>query len=876
MEVITTHVNADFDCLASLVAAKKIYPEARVVLSGSAERTVHEYLKHVGPAIEIDKIKHIDFGQVTRLIIVDTQDCERIGDFKSLVGQPQIEIHIYDHHPDCPGKIKADRAVIRKRGAATTILCEILSEKNLALTPEECTLMVLGIFQDTASMLSSSTTAEDFAAVSHLVEQGANLNTVSEFLHCRLNQEQLNVLNDLISDLQNHLINGMEIAIATASADHFVEDLAQVVHGIMDMENLSVLFALIRLDQRVYLICRSRSEGVNVAEVAHQFGGGGHAQAASATIRDQTLVQVREKLMEILNNIVRPLHLVRDIMHSPVVSVSLSDTVQLAEKTMTRFNLNTLPVLSGEKAVGLITRQTVEKAIHHKMGKEPVDEFMVRDFAVTTQDSFFKTIIPVIIEEKQKLVPVVHPDSGHLTGIVSRGDLLRVLYGDLVHGGPRKDSPLEGARGAAKSVKSLMKERLDKNVLDFLKSIAAVADRGGFTVYAVGGFVRDLLLGIENKDIDIVAEGDGIKFAELLGLEFGGKVKSHAKFATSVVILKDGSRIDVATARMEYYKHPAALPTVEISSIKSDLFRRDFTINSLAVKLNGDNAFCLIDHFNSEKDIKDKVIRVLHNLSFIEDPCRLFRAIRFEQRFGFRIGKQTEAFLKNAIKRKLVDHLSGWRLTNELILLLKENDPMSCIRRMQGFSLLNFISPQALQNPRSLKTLDRIEGVLSWSRMVPMNKTPDIWYIYFLGLLYDLDDPAFQNTVKRLSFPARLGKRLSESRESLRATCDILSAENDLKPDQVYDIFSGLSAETTIYLLARVDNDRANKYATLYLTQYHSQGELALTGDDLIRMGVQPGPVFQKVFKTLRTAKVNGEIKSRKEEIALVEKQFLQ
>ena len=211
-----------------------------------------------------------------------------------------------------------------------------------------------------------------------------------------------------------------------------------------------------------------------------------------------------------------------------------------------------------------------------------------------------------------------------------------------------------------------------------------------------------------------------------------------------------------------------------------------------------------------------------------------------------------------------------------MILLLKENDPMSCIRRMQGFSLLNFVSPKVLENPKSFQALDRIEGVLSWSRMVPMNKEPEVWYIYFLGLLYDLDDQAFQSTVQRLSFPARLGKRLCENRDSLRTTCDILSTGKDLRPDQVYEIFSGLSAETTIYLLARVNSDQANKYATLYLTQYQSQGKLALTGDDLIRMGVQPGPVFQKVFKTLRSAKVNGEIKSKKEEIALVEKQFLQ
>jgi tRNA nucleotidyltransferase (CCA-adding enzyme) len=562
-------------------------------------------------------------------------------------------------------------------------------------------------------------------------------------------------------------------------------------------------------------------------------------------------------------------------MHTPVVTAQKEDRIKTVEKTLTLFNLNTLPVIDNDIPVGLITRQIVEKALHHKLGETNVEDLMIQEFSVTAPDAYFKTITPIIIEEKQKLIPVVDSENGHLAGIVSRGDLLRVLQGDMsedegfIKSGRGKD------RRGYKNVKSLMKERLDKKLMSLFETIARIADGPNCAVYVVGGFVRDLLLGIRNLDVDIVVEGDGIGFAVKLAAELKGRVKSHAKFGTSVIILEDGFRIDVATARMEFYKHPAALPTVEQSSIKSDLYRRDFTINCLAIQLTGKDAFALIDHFNGERDLKDRMIRVLHNLSFIEDPSRMFRAIRFEQRNQFEIGKQTTAFMKIAVKKRLVDQLSGSRLLNEIILILKENQPVPCIRRMREFSLLQFISPNLLSDDRGLEVLDRVEGVLSWAKMVPFTKSPETWFVYFMGLLNDLDKPAFEQAMERLKVPMRMRKRLEMDLETCTVARRLLAMGNELSPPEVYDIFSPLSPEGIIFLLSVLNDDRANKYATLFVTQYQGQAKLSLTGDDLIRMGVSPGPVFQQVFKALRDARVNGRVNSKKDEISLVEQQFL-
>jgi tRNA nucleotidyltransferase (CCA-adding enzyme) len=868
MQVITTHLNADFDCLASMMAAKKLYPEAHLVLPGSAEGLVEDFLKEQSLLLEFTRIKDIPLDLVRLLVVVDTHAPERIGVFAPLMDNPSVEVHIYDHHPE--PEIKAGQAVIKKRGASTTILYEILLAKNVSLTPEECTLMVLGIYQDTHSLITVSTTPEDLIAAGDLIKRGADLNRVSSFMRQRLNSEQLDIFNELVSSLESHTVNGVEVTLVTASSDHFVRDLAYVVQNIVDMENLAAVFALVRLDKRIYLIARSSIAEVNVAEMAQVFGGGGHGSAASATIKELTLAQVKEKLLSELERLIQPLSRIKDIMHAPAITADVDDTIESVEKKLTLYNLNTLPVLSGEKPVGLMTRQIVEKAIHHAMEKDRAEDLMISRFAVTTPDAYFKSVIPLVIEEKQKLIPVVDPEN-MLIGVVSRGDLLRILHDGL----EQEAVSFQGRAGTQKSLKSLIKERMDKDVFKHLEGIAQIGDRLNVSVYAVGGFVRDLLLNIPNQDIDIVVEGEGIHFASCLAEEFGARVTSHEKFGTSVVIFPDGYRIDVATARMEYYKHPGALPTVEKSSVKSDLFRRDFTVNSMAVKLTGINAFCLIDFFNGERDLRSREIHVLHSLSFIEDPCRLFRAIRFEQRFGFTMGKQAEAFMRSTIKKRLVDSLSGTRLFNEIKLLLNEKRPMDCIRRMQELELFQFVSPEMLKVPQDLEVLERLESVFSWADRVITADKPDVWYVYFLGLFYSLKEDAFLKAADRLHLPTRMKNSLQADRTHCRESLEQLKSQKEWGPKEIYHAFANLSVEAVVFLMALSSTDRLNQYANIYFAQYQGKAEPSLTGDDLVEMGLEPGPVFQSVLNTLREARVMGSVSSREEEVALVEKQFL-
>jgi len=293
VEVITTHINADFDALASLIAASKLYPGANLVFPGSQEKNLRNFFLHsTSYLFNFSKMKQIKFDRIKRLILVDTRQKSRIGKFAELVDRDDVEIHIYDHHPDSEDDIAGDMEIIRKTGSATAILTSLIREKNISITSDEATVMCLGIHEDTGSFTFSSTTAEDYEAAAWLTEQGANHNVIADMLTRELTTEQVWLLNDLTQSATKRVINGVEVVFAKVIRDEYVGDFAVLVHKFMEMENLNLVFALAQMENRIYLVARSRIKDVNVAEIAFALGGGGHPQAASATIKNRTLIQV--------------------------------------------------------------------------------------------------------------------------------------------------------------------------------------------------------------------------------------------------------------------------------------------------------------------------------------------------------------------------------------------------------------------------------------------------------------------------------------------------------------------------------------------------------------------------------------------------------
>ncbi|MCX5810043.1 MAG: CBS domain-containing protein [Proteobacteria bacterium] len=868
MKVITSHNNADFDSLSSMVAAKKLYPDAILAFPGSQEKTLREFLIHSTLYIfDIEKTKRINYDAIDTLILVDTRQKRRIGEFAKVVEAGKAKIHIYDHHPSTSDDIKGDVEFIRHAGATVSILVSIIKERNLTISPEEATVIMLGIYEETGSFLFPSTTIEDFAAASFLLSKGANVNIVSDMLVKELTPEQVFLLNDLISNASIYNINGIDIVITEGSTEEYVGDLAVVVHKFRDMENINVVFALFRMEDRVYMIGRSRITEVDAGYILSLFGGGGHKEAASSTVKDMTIIEAKDKLIRLLKYNITPPWKAKDIMFFPVKSIDAECPIAEAKSIMVKYNINALPVVSNEKVVGVITKQIVEKAAFHKLENIPVREYMSTESSTVKPEDSIEKVKEFLIGNNQRFLPVTR--EGKLVGAITRTDLLRILEDEITKAvlGKLEFHDMYKKR---KSVKKLMEERLDRGTLKKLIEIGNLADKMGYHAYLVGGFVRDLLLRNENYDIDIVIEGDGIIFAEKMSEIFRVKVRPHKEFATAKVIYPDGFKIDIATARLEYYKAPAALPTVEHSSLKLDLHRRDFTINTLAIALNKNTFGQLIDFFGAQRDIKERAIRVLHSLSFVEDPTRVFRAIRFEYRFDFHIGKHTLNLIKNAIKMNFLSKIRGKRIWTELTLTLMEDSPEKILKRLQELDLLRFIYPTLAFDKEKERLFINMHNVLKWYELLYSGKPCDRIQFYILGLVDHVKEEDVLEFCRKTETTESFKERLVENAKHIGETMLKLAIGLQMmKKSEIYKQLEPLSLEAKLFIMSKTRSEEIKKSISNYITYKDSYKPL-LTGIDLKHMHIKEGPVYKEILDHLKEAKIDLNLKTKDDEAGFI------
>jgi tRNA nucleotidyltransferase (CCA-adding enzyme) len=419
---------------------------------------------------------------------------------------------------------------------------------------------------------------------------------------------------------------------------------------------------------------------------------------------------------------------------------------------------------------------------------------------------------------------------------------------------------------------------LPKRIQDLLTQLGQVADELDLKVFVVGGFVRDLLMNKNNLDLDVVVEGDGVAFAEAFALQNDCRVRCHHKFGTAVLIFPDDFKIDVASARMEYYLRPGALPDVEHASVKMDLSRRDFTINTLAISLNQDAYGSLFDYYGGQRDIDDKVLRVLHNLSFVEDPTRVFRAVRFEQRLGFQIGKQTEHLLNSAVRLGLMEKVSGHRVFSELFLILNEPQPLPAVSRLARLDVLRQIHPKLTSKIDYSRSFDEARRTTDWYDLLYTGQPCERWFCYFLVFTAILDREEITNLSERLQLIPRYHDMLSQQRSTALGILKRLESRPEgmrqPKSSSLYRWFKPLSTEILLFMMARTSQDLVRQWISHYITHLRDAQPL-LTGHDLATMGFQPGPVYREILDSLLYARLDGRVVSVEDERELVEKKFL-
>ncbi|NOZ25501.1 MAG: CBS domain-containing protein [Nitrospirae bacterium] len=873
MDVIVCHLNADFDCLSSMLGARKIYHQAIPVFPGSQERKVREFLQTFEP-LDIMKAREIDLERVTRLIIVDTKNPQRLGPFGEVALSGRVKLHIYDHHPVKEDDLRGEVEVIEDTGATATIFTEIIREKKIPLTPMDATVLCLGIYEETGSLRFPTTTERDLLAAAYLLRNGANLNIVSEYIKAELSREELRLLNELVASSRDLLLYGIRIRIVKAARDEYFGDVAHLAHRIMDMEHVDALVMLLAMEGKVVMVGRSRVPELDVAEVLGEFGGGGHPVAASATLSDEPLELIEERLVRKIKETVKPQRQAKDIMTAPVITIQWKTTIKKAESVMTRYGVNVLPVLKGEKYYGLLSREIVEKALFHGFGRSRAYEFATTDAEVTHPEAPVAEVESVMIEQNQRFMPVI--EDGRVVGAITRTDLLRDLYEETLRRSRIQKEGLIERPAMGKNIAKLMTERFPNEIVALLRTAGEVADTLGCSVYLVGGSVRDLLMGERNLDIDIVVEGDGIEFARRLADRIGGvKLITHKRFNTAKIRFTEKAglkmpapdfTIDIATARTEYYEAPAMLPKVETSSIKKDLYRRDFTINAIAVKLNTREFGQLIDYFGAQRDLREKTIRVLHNLSFVEDPTRAFRAVRFAERFGFKINKHTENLIKSALRLNLFERVSGTRIYDELALTFRETAPVRALKSLARYGLLQVIHPGLKFTETLEETLEAVHESLAWFDLLFLEEEIDRSRVYIMGLLTGLGLEERKAALERLSTPRR---DMSTILDEMEKAGEVMKELRTRDPVKIHHTLKPLSLETLLYTMAVSDDRQIKKAISVYLLELRKV-KPALRGRDLMAMGIRPGPLYSKIFDAILEERLRGRIRSREEEVAFV------
>lgn len=882
--VITTHQNADLDALAAAVGAALLYPDARIVFSGSLNPNVREFVSLHGENLPIVGLRRLDQAKIRRLIVVDTADLDRIGELGRLCGRPDVEVMVFDHHsaenPQRPSFVKGENWVLSGDGASATSMLHLLLGRGVEIPRLAATIFALGIHEDTGSLTFPRTTIRDVEMLAAAMRLGASQALIERYLHSPLDEDHRNTLMRMLDAVQVKRVRGIDIHTVLLDRPTYVDGLSVIAHKLMDLLNAEVLLQVVGMADRVFVTARSRAGSVDVGSLLRAVGGGGHAQAASAVVKGEGPESVLARLLGCLAQCSLGFPTAEEIMSRPVRFIDSDTPVTDALVIAQRYGHSGICVREGQKVVGIVARRDLDKAMRHGLGHAPVKGVMTRNIVFARAGTTVDELRRLMVESNLGRIPVVRDaayeaaerngtvHASDVIGIVTRTDVLAAYQGRW-----EQDRALlsdQPVYAMAELARHPFFSRL------FLACQALSEDFAG--VYLVGGFVRDLLHEQPNVDVDIAVEGDGIAFANRLASHLGGRVRAHHKFKTAVVLLPasllgetaahlrpsgEPFHVDVATTRTEFYDYPAALPRVEHASIRQDLFRRDFTINAMAISLSAGDFGTVIDFFGGLRDLRQGVIRVLHNLSFIEDPTRIFRAVRYENRYGFRMDEQTRSSAKQCVDMHLVGDLSSVRLREELIPLLSEADVGWTLGRLFELGVAREVHPKLATGERTAALTREIDSLLGDLGIV---SEVVLWRLRLMAITRNMDHDELYMWLDRLKLKKSDSEVVRQGvvlRSHLGAQLD----RDDMTDWEVFKALRRIPVEALVFALASVDGHEARLRLRRYLTDIRYR-TLSLTGNDLHAMGMKRGPAMGRVLDKLREMRVEGMIQGREAELS--------
>lgn len=860
VHLILSHENSDFDSIASQMAAYRLNPEALPVLAARQNANVARFLSVLGHTLPFVRRDEAPVRRITAITLTDTH---RVPSYKGI--RPNTPIYVFDHHPvlePLDPRIEFHGETI---GAATTLLIEQFQARGMSVGREEATLYILGIYEDTGSLLYANTTPRDMRAAAWLLENGADLNIARYYLQVPLDETQQALLERMIAEAESRDIDGFLTVVARVRTDEYISELSTVVARLNELLDAAAIFVLVEMPGVTQLIARSRWEAVDCEAVARHFGGGGHPRAAAAALHDGDAVTAAEEIWEMVRVMVNTSPAVTrmsDLMSYGVHTVDADALVGEVSSELRRIGHEGFPVVAEERVVGLLTRRDMDRALEHELEGMRVRDIMQAGAVFLRPDDTVREFEQKIIESGWGQVPIVD-EADRPIGVVTRTDLIR-YWVDRRPQAPSREpvTPL-----------TVFAHTLGKPMQQLVELVAAAAQEAELQAFVVGGVVRDLLLERPNLDLDIVAEGDAIALAEKLAAKYGGAVQVYRPFGTAKWVLgSDVPRqlgvepgalpptVDFATARNEFYEAPTALPTVYQGSIRLDLRRRDFTINTLAIQISpAARVGRILDPFGGLADLEGGVIRVLHSLSFVDDPTRVLRAIRFEHRLGFTIEPRTAALIRTSLP--MLALITGERVRHELDMILQEARPEVALFEMQKRGILQAIHPGLRLSNRIGRHFRRVRAQARWLDGV---KT-DLIYWHLIGIYCGAEN------VPAVAERMMVGKTIGEAMLAAARIAEAFDRLGDpaARPSRVAAILDGMPRSAILAAWAFAHDPVVLRHLRRYLAEWASVRP-ELNGHDLLAMDIPKGPCIGRLLDRLRRARLDGVVTSRVEEVALV------
>ena len=892
MDIILCHQTVDFDALGSAIGLSRLKAGAKIVLTGGAHPTVKSFLALYKDEFNFLEMRGIAPETISTIYIVDTQKSDRLGTAAQWLQLPNIkEVEVYDHHIDAKSDIPVTKIHTEAVGAITTYIAELLRSRNISLTAFEATAMALGIHVDTGSLTFDQTTPRDAMAIAWLMEQGAKVGIIAEYNEPGLSNELQDLFKVALNNLTQTKVYGYTVATVLLATDKFVSGLATLTARLIELTESDVLLLGHKYQKstsaKLVVIGRSRIVETNLNQLFIAYGGGGHAQAASMSTQTDEPDQLFAQLITKLKEQIPPPPTARDIMSSPVRTIRPDTAVEQAQKILFRYGHSGLSVVDKQdQLVGIISRRDLDLAIHHGFHHAPVKGYMSRNLKTITQSTTLPEIESLMVTYDVGRLPVLDSDS--LIGIVTRTDILRQLHDQ------RSETASKPAmrRNLTSHILPTLKRRLDPAIWHLLQVVTKAAHQKGWNLYLVGGGVRDVLLTNDDQplllqDIDLVVDGYHHSADDYAGVMLTETIKSiypnvsvsiHGEFQTAALAWHQDSvlgnlLIDIATARTEFYPYPAANPQVEASSIRQDLYRRDFTINALAVRLTppkrgefsrkGD----LLDFFGGLIDLRSQHIRVLHANSFIEDPTRIYRAVRFAVRLGFRIESQTETYIRYAIKSGVYEQLRlgdrqapalTTRLRAELKYILQAYYWQPALKLLAKLDALSCLHPDLTLSPEINRAIHCVSRLLPYLESQSQSQH---WLIRLEILISQLEPAERLQVADNLQLPKDSLQRLQQLETLQLKVGAKLEDSNSINPSEIYQLFSSYKPLSLISYAAQSDKN-IRRFVWQYITVL-SQVKPILNGRDLKALGYQPGPLYKEILDDLLAATLNGKICDR-------------